>query len=251
MSARTVDLHTQWQIYKATGNKDARDHLIVAYAPLVKQVAGHLQMGLPVSVEMDDLVGYGMLGLLDACHKYQPDMGVKFETYAAMRIRGAILDGLRTIDWAPRTLRQKGRRIAQALAQLEAKLGRSATDQEIAEALEMSVTDLHDALYELKGLALASLDQPLENEDGTGVLGDTIAHSLEDEPEERYERHELLEELTAAIDTLPERERLVVSLYYYEELTLKEIGAVMGISESRVCQLNTRAILRLRAKLEC
>ncbi|HHT25867.1 MAG TPA: FliA/WhiG family RNA polymerase sigma factor [Firmicutes bacterium] len=249
MSNKTAELNTQWQVYAETGNAAVRESLILAYAPLVKQMAGHLQMGLPAAVEIDDLVGYGMLGLLDAFSKYQPHMGVRFEHYAAMRIRGAMLDGLRQNDWAPRSLRRQGRRITQTLAELEAKLGRSATDQEIAAALEMSVAELHATLNDLRGLALLSLDQPLETEAGSGVLGDTIAHALEGEPGERYERQELLAELAAAIDALPERERLIVSLYYYEELTLKEIGAVLGISESRVCQLNTRAVLRLRAKL--
>lgn len=250
MSELTQDINAQWQLYKASGSDVARDSLVETYAPLVKQIAGRLQIGLPSTVEMGDLVGYGMLGLLDAMQKYAPDMGVKFETYASLRIKGAILDGLRAHDWAPRSLRQKGRQYAQAIAKLEGCLGRSASDAEIASSLGISVQEFEQTLGELSGLTLLSLEQPLDSDENTGVLGDMLAQPVGSDPHSQIEKQELLAELAEAIDTLPERERLILSLYYYEELTLKEIGAVLEITESRVCQLHTRALLRLRAKLE-
>lgn len=249
IDAHMNDIDDQWKLYKSTGNDTARDTLIVTYAPLVKHIAGRVRISLPATVDGDDLVGYGMLGLLDALQKYVPAMGVRFETYASLRIKGAIIDGLRVSDWAPRSLRQKGRHMAQVIAQVEASLGRSASDAEIAQAMEISVEEFEHMLGELNSLSLMSLEQPLDSDDNPGVLADMIAHPTDGDPAATIEKKELLHELTTAIDELPERERLILSLYYYEELTLKEIGAVLDISESRVCQLHIRALLRLRARL--
>lgn len=252
MCESTRDVNAYWEAYKSTGNDAARDALVSTYAPLVKRIAGRLQMGLPPSVEYGDLIGYGMLGLLDAMQKYLPEMGVKFETYATARIRGSILDGLRAHDWAPRSLRQKARRLTQAIAKLERKLGRSATDAEIAADLRMSLREFEQVLFELNALALLSLDQPLDSgEESTGsTFVETMSYVGEPGPQAQLEHRELLAELAEAIDHLPERERLILALYYYEELTLKEIGAVLGVTESRICQLHTRALLRLRGHLE-
>ncbi len=174
------DWSEQWQSFKSTGDKAARDELALAYAPLVRSVAGRLQIGLPATVEFGDLVGYGMLGLLDAINKYMPSIGVKFETYAATRIRGAILDGLRAYDWAPRSLRQKARQVSQAIGMLEATQGRSATDAEIAAALNITVRDFEQILADLNGLALLSLHQPLDaGEESLGTLVDVTPESIQ------------------------------------------------------------------------
>lgn len=246
----TQDWSDQWQAYKSTGSKAARDELVMAYASLVRAMAGRIQIGLPPSVEFGDLVGYGMLGLLDAMQKFQPEMGVKFETYASTRIRGAMLDGLRAYDWAPRTLRQKARQVTRVIGSLQASLGRNATDAEIARAMEMSVAEFERLLMELNGLALISLYQPLDSDDdSSGVLANVLPNVEAENPPAQYEKQELHAALTAAIEALPEREKLIVSLYYHDEMTLKEIGAILSVSESRVCQLHTRALLRLRASL--
>jgi RNA polymerase sigma factor for flagellar operon FliA len=252
MPHAVCNLDVHWQAFRRTGDHASREALLEAYVPLVKQVAGQLHVRLPATLELGDLIGYGTMGLIDALHKFEPGLGVKFETYARTRIRGAVLDGLRVHDWAPRSLRQKGRQVQQALAELESRLCRSATDAEIAAALGISVTEFEVLLTQLNGLALVSLEQPLDAgaEGVGGSLAEVLPQSTAEDPHSRVEREERIEALAEAIDALPERERLVIALYYYEELTLKEIGAVMGVSESRVCQLHTRALLRLRARLE-
>ena len=251
MSQRVSEISVHWQTYKTSGDIAARDALLEAYLPLVKQVAGRLQVGFPGSVEEGDLLGYGVMGLIDALEKFAPEMGVKFETYAQVRVRGAILDGLRVHDWAPRTLRQKGRRVKKVLAELEATLGRRAEETEIATALGLTLEEFHELLGELNGLVFLSLEQPLDADGESGTTwAEIMPQSSEDDPWKHIEHQERIEELAAAIESLPERERLVITLYYYEELTLKEIGAVMDVSESRACQLHTRALLRLRAHLE-
>jgi RNA polymerase sigma factor for flagellar operon FliA len=252
MSNLARDERAQWEAYKLSGDDAARDALVGAHIELVKRIARRMQMGLPATVEYGDLVGYGMLGLYDALQKYLPEMGVKFETYATTRVRGAILDGLRVHDSAPRSLRQRGRQVTQVIAELQGRLGRNATDAEIASALGVSLAEFEKLLMELNALSLISLDQPLDSgEEGAGsTLGEMILQQEGPDPLAEVERQELLEELAQAIDSLPERERLIIALYYYEELTLKEIGAVLDVTESRVCQLHTRALLRLRARLE-
>ena len=247
---RDISLH--WQAFKASEDKKARDELLEAYLPLVKQVAGQMIGALPPTVEVGDLVGYGIMGLIDALRKFEPGLGVRFETYARTRIRGAILDELRRMDWAPRSLRRKGRHVQQAIAGLESRLGRSATDEEIAAELGLSLAEYETLLTELNALVLISLDQPLEgDEESVGsTLVEMLPQSTDDDPLSRVEEKERVAALARAIDALPERERLVISLYYFEELTLKEIGLGLNVSESRGSQLHTRALLRLRAHLE-
>ncbi|KLU60395.1 RNA polymerase sigma-D factor [Peptococcaceae bacterium CEB3] len=222
---------------------------IERFLPLVKRVAGRLAMSLPVYVDRDDMVGYGVFGLLDAVERFDPARGVKFETYATLRIRGAILDGLRAMDWVPHSARQKVRRVQDAFATLEGELGRAATPKEIATFLNMGMTDLESVLKQGQMLVLLSFDEILENHEGEG----SPVVSLEDPGAQKaYEEVEKEEQaclLAEAIERLPEKEKLVIALYYREELTLKEIAAVMNLSEGRISQIHSQAIARLRGKM--
>lgn len=241
-----------WKRYKKTRSPELREQLILEYAPLVKHVAGRLAVMLPPHVEFDDLVSYGMFGLVEAVERFDFERGVKFETYAAARIRGAIIDGLRSADWVPRSVRQKARELEKELIRLESRLGRAATDDEIAEALGMTVQEYDRLLAELSGASLVSLDEVWvadPEEESQLRLLETVSNESAASPEDTLEEKELERLLAEAIDRLPERERLVVALYYHEGLTLKEIGRVLGVTESRVCQIHTKAILRLRAYL--
>lgn len=241
-----------WKRYKKTRSPELRERLILEYAPLVKHVAGRLAVMLPPHVEFDDLVSYGMFGLVEAVERYDFERGVKFETYAAARIRGAIIDGLRSADWVPRSVRQKARALEKELIRLESRLGRAASDDEIAQALGMTVQEYDRLLAELSGASLVSLDEVWvadPEEESQLRLLETVSNESAASPEDSLEEKELERLLAEAIDRLPERERLVVALYYHEGLTLKEIGRVLGVTESRVCQIHTKAILRLRAYL--
>ncbi len=247
-----AELEQAWEEFKTTGSAEAREALILAYVPLVKYVAGRVSVGLPSNVDFDDLVSYGVFGLVDAVEKFDPDRGVKFETYAVARIRGAVIDGLRSIDWVPRSVRQKSKELEQTIGALEAKLGRPATDQEIAEALNITLDEYYELLSEVKGVSLASLDEVWSGdpeEEGKIPFGQMIENTRSEDPTARVEDVEVKRVLAEAIDHLPERERLVVALYYYEGLTLKEIGEVLNVSESRISQIHTKAILRLRGRL--
>ena len=247
-----AELEQAWEEFKTTGSAEAREALILAYVPLVKYVAGRVSVGLPSNVDFDDLVSYGVFGLVDAVEKFDPDRGVKFETYAVARIRGAVIDGLRSIDWVPRSVRQKSKELEQTIGALEAKLGRPATDQEIAEALNITLDGYYELLSEVKGVSLASLDEVWSGdpeEEGKIPFGQMIENTRSEDPTARVEDVEVKRVLAEAIDHLPERERLVVALYYYEGLTLKEIGEVLNVSESRISQIHTKAILRLRGRL--
>jgi RNA polymerase sigma factor for flagellar operon FliA len=241
-----------WREYRAKHDPGLRDRLIVTYAPLVKYVAGRLGSGLPAHVDDEDLVSYGLLGLIGAIERYDPDRDVKFETYAIARIRGAIIDELRALDWVPRSVRSRARDIERAIAELESKLGRVPTDEEIAGKLGLTEEELDESLSEISRSSIAALDE-LWTISGTGgdqvALIDTIEDTDAPDPQGSLSQTELREAIADAIARLPEREKLVVTLYYYEELTLREIGEVLGVTESRVSQLHTKAILRLKARL--
>ena len=241
-----------WREYRANGNPAIRDRLIVTYAPLVKYVAGRLGSGLPAHVDDEDLVSYGLLGLIGAIERYDPERDVKFETYAIARIRGAIIDELRALDWVPRSVRSRARDIERAIAELEAKLARVPTDEEIAGKLGLTTEELDESLSEIGRSSIAALDElwTISGSSGDQVaLIDTIEDPEAPDPQGSLSQTELREAIADSIARLPEREKLVVTLYYYEELTLREIGEVLGVTESRVSQLHTKAILRLKARL--
>jgi RNA polymerase sigma factor for flagellar operon FliA len=253
VSSQVEDTQTLWRSFRANPtDKGLRDRLILTYAPLVKYVAGRLGSGLPAHVEEEDLVSYGLLGLIGAIERYDPDRDVKFETYAIARIKGAIIDELRSLDWVPRSVRARAREIERAIAALEAKLHRPPADEEIAKQVGITVEELEDSLTDISRSSIAALDE-LWTISGSGgdqvALIDTIEDTEAPAPEASLTQTELKEALGDAISRLPEREKLVVTLYYYEELTLREIGEVLGVTESRVSQLHTKAILRLKARL--
>ncbi len=224
--------------------------LIEQYAPLVKYIAGRIAIGLPHHVDVNDLYGYGILGLADALSKYAPGKGAKFETYASIRIKGAIYDGLRKMDWFPNSVRTKARELERTMLQLEARLGRTPESLEIAGELGMSLNDYYKRLDEIKAINLVSLEESL----GQDTEQDITLKDIVDDPRAsmdflQVERKEVQNILAEAIERLPYKEKIVVSLYYHEELTLKEIGRVLGVSESRVSQLHSQAVLRLRGRL--
>ena len=243
-------LEELWHEYKASDSRDARDRLIVHYSPLVKYVAGRVAVGLPQSIEQSDLVSYGIFGLIDAIDKFDPDRKVKFETYAIARIKGAIIDELRSIDWVPRSVRAKARAVETAFAKLEANLSRAPTDAELAMEMGISDKELQDIFTQVSFVGLVALDEMLSGGDkGEGTtLGDTIADKG-DGPVEAFAVEEMKQILAGAINRLGDREKIVLTLYYYEGLTLAEIGQVLGVTESRVCQIHTKAILQLRSRL--
>jgi RNA polymerase sigma factor for flagellar operon FliA len=240
-----------WQEYRRNRDEKLRDRLILTYAPLVKYVAGRLGSGLPAHVEEGDLVSYGLLGLIGAIERYDPDRDVKFETYAIARIKGSIIDELRALDWVPRSVRARARDIERAVAELESKLGRAPNDDEIATKLGLTEDELEDSLTEISRSSIAALDELWTVSAGGDQIAliDTIEDTAGPEPQSALAQTELKEAMADAIARLPEREKLVVTLYYYEELTLREIGEVLGVTESRVSQLHTKAILRLKARL--
>ncbi len=233
-------------MYNAAGQIN-KDQLIQRFAPLVKRIAYHLMARLPSSVQVDDLVQNGMLGLLDAINRFEAGMGAQFETYAAQRIRGAMLDGLRENDWLPRSLRRDFRRIEEAIAQLEQQYGRAPSEQELAKALSMTLAEYQKMLQDARGHQLISFEDMVE--DGED---DYLERHLKDEtnePSQLLENQNLQTLLTQGIEQLPEREKLMMALYYEQDLNLREIGEVMGVTESRVCQLHSQAVARLRARI--
>jgi RNA polymerase sigma factor FliA len=240
-----------WLEFGRTHDKALRDRLILTYAPLVKYVAGRLGSGLPTHVDEGDLVSYGLLGLIGAIERYDPTRDVKFETYALARIKGSIIDELRSLDWVPRSVRSRAREIERAIAELEAKLGVAPDDEQIAAKIGISVAELESSLTDISRSSISALDELWSvSGDGDQVsLLDTIEDTAEPHPAAALDETETREALADAISRLPEREKLVVTLYYYEELTLREIGEVLGVTESRVSQLHTKAILRLKARL--
>ena len=237
-----------WTEYTRNKSTEYRDALILEYAGLVKIVAGRLNMYLGYAVEMDDLVGYGIFGLIDAIEKFDNLKGVKFETYASLRIRGAVLDQIRKMDWIPRTLRQKQKKLEQAAAQIEARTGRMATEEEIAETLEISVEEAVSWQNQTKVANLVSLDEYIEQ--GSEIKADSQNHSSHfEQPEQVVEKQELKAQLMKALEDLTENERKVIVLYYFEELTLKEISKVLEVSESRISQLHTKALQKMKKRL--
>jgi RNA polymerase sigma factor for flagellar operon FliA len=252
-SPTPADLGDIWRTYKATGRQDLRDRLILTYAPLVKYVAGRLGTGLPAHVEEGDLVSYGLLGLIGAIERYEPDRDVKFETYAIARIKGSIIDELRSLDWVPRSVRSRAREIERAMVELENRFRRAPTDEEIATEVGITRQEFDENLTQISRSSVAALDElwTISSSGGDTVsLIDTIEDPNADDPSHAMARTEVREQLADAIARLPERERLVISLYYYEELTLREIGEVLGVTESRVSQLHTKAVLRLKVRLQ-
>ena len=243
-----------WGEYKQDATHDARERLILHYSPLVKFVAGRVASGLPQSIEQSDLVSYGIFGLIDAIDKFDPGRGFKFETYAISRIKGAIIDELRSIDWVPRSIRAKARAVERAYSKLENELRRSPDDKEVAAELDVDEEELNHVLSQVSFTGLVALDELLGRQQGgadgggSATVGDTIADRAHD-PVEAFETDEMKHLLADAINRMPDRERLVLTLYYYEGLTLAEVGGILGVTESRVCQIHTKAILQLRGRL--
>lgn len=240
-----------WRKYKRTKSRAIREEIVKKFLYLVKYVAGRVAIGLPPNVEFNDLVSYGILGLFDAIEKYDVNQGNKFETYAVTRIRGSMMDELRKLDWAPRLLRKRAREIDRKCKELEDRLGRMATDDEVASSLKMSVEDLNGIYSELNSTTFLSLDEVWQNEDGNKPISrlQTVEDSVVLNQFASVHQSEVKELLAKAIDTLPEKEKLVVVLYYYENLTLREIGQVLNVSESRICQIHTKVVTRLRSHL--
>lgn len=238
-----MDMTYLWEAYSRTKDAGIREELILKYTYLVKFVAGRLYANYGNNVDFDDLVSYGIFGLIDAIDKYDFSRGVKFDTYAQLRIRGAIIDQLREIDWLPRSVRQKSKELEKAYYEMENKLGRPATDDEMADSFGLTVEEFQKKIQNITTYSIVSLDDLLEQKR-------EVTSSEEDKqietPESVIENSEVKEILVDAISTLPEKEKKVVSLYYYEELTYKEIGRLLSISESRVSQLHTKAIIRLK-----
>ena len=229
-----------------------REEVIKRYSPMIKYVANRIAMRLPPHIEVDDLISVGVLGLMDAISKYDSSRGAKFKTYAEFRVRGAILDELRAMDWVPRSIRQKASNVDKVVQTLQAKLSRSPEDEEVAEEMGISLDQFHDTLNETKSIPIFSLeDLGIAKESGEQQsLLDCLAGKADADPQTQIRLIELKEIIAKAIDALPEKERLMVSLYYYEELTMKEIGAVLEITESRVSQIHSKAVYRLRTKLK-
>lgn len=245
MSERNLEI--LWEKYDSTKQTSIKEKLIIEYAPLVKFVAGRLNIYLGQNVEYEDLISYGIFGLIDAIDKFDLKKGVKFETYASLRIRGAIIDNIRKLDWVPRTLRQKNKQIEKTIMELETKLGRTATDQELAQAMKISIKELHDTLKKANLISLISLEEYIEQNNDYNVCSNKS--STTEQPESYLEKQELKRILKESIEKLPEREQKILFLYYFEELTLKEISAIMEVSESRISQLHTKAIINLKGKL--
>jgi RNA polymerase sigma factor FliA len=251
-NVKSIELKDLWRRYKRDGDDRARERLVVAYSPLVKYVSGRMASGLPAHVDQADLISYGLGGLISAIERFELEREIKFETYAITRIKGAIIDELRSLDWVPRSVRARARAIERANSKLEHKLQRAPTDEEMAAELEMTVGDFQDALLQISNSSIAALDELWTVSDASGdqvSLLDTLQDPDAPDPAAVMDATDLKDRIADAIARLPEREKLVVALYYYENLTLREIGEVLGVTESRVSQLHTKAVLRLRGRM--
>src|SRR5579883_59740 len=240
-----------WREFVATRDPALREELIVEYAPLVKFVVGRLGIPTTTIIDQDDLMSYGVIGLINAIDRFDPSRGIRFEAFATARIRGAVIDQLRSLNWLPRSAVARVRQIEGALAALEQRLGRPAMEQEVAAELNVPIDRYRQMLQEAGTLVL-SLDAPLGSlpqEDGVTSLADLLEDLGSPGPAEQVEQQELLHLLSKALDQLPSRERMLLALYYQEEMTMKEISRIMQVSESRVCQLHMQAVLRLRTAL--
>lgn len=247
----STDIDRLWSQYKQNGSQRARDQLIVHFSPLVKYVAGRVAVGLPQNVDQADLVSYGLFGLIDAIDKFDLSRGFKFETYAISRIKGNILDELRAIDWVPRSVRAKARQIERAYAKLESELHRTPSEEELATELDMTMEQLRSSLSKISFVGVAALDEVVGGSDreGRSTLGDSVPTG-DLGPGDLFEDRETRAILAESIGRLPDREKTVLTLYYYEGLTLAKIGEILGVTESRVCQIHTKAILQLRSRMQ-
>lgn len=245
-------IENQWREFKETGSKIAKDKLLVEYAHLVKYITNRLAVNLPKSVDRDDLTSAGVLGLIKAVETFEPERGFKFETFAGHKIRGAILDELRALDWVPRSVRQKSRELQKVFAKLENDLGRAPYDDEVCESMNITMQEYEEMLSDVTPTTIISLEEAMPNRESDSKelrIIDTIEDPGSENPLKELGFAQVKEILKDAIMNLPEKEKLVVALYHYEELTLKEIGVVLDITESRVSQIHSKAILKLRSKL--
>jgi RNA polymerase sigma factor FliA len=245
-------LDNLWKEYKESASKVAKDKLLLEYAPLVKYIAQRIAVNLPASVDRDDLVSSGILGLVKAVETFEPERGFKFETYAGHKVRGAILDDLRAMDWIPRSVRQKARELQRTYAKLENELGRMPYDDEVCKELNISLQEFEEMLSDVTPATLVSLEEAMPDRDAESKeirIIDTLEDPGSGNPLRELGFNEVKNILKEAIAALPEKEKLVIALYHYEELTLKEIGVVLDISESRVSQIHSKVILKLRSKL--
>ncbi len=250
---KAIELKDLWRRYKDDGDPRARERLVLAYAPLVKYVAGRMASGLPAHVEEADLISYGLIGLISAIERFEPERQIRFETFAVTRIKGSIIDELRSMDWVPRSVRAKAREIERANAKLEHQLHRAPTDQEMAKALDSTVEEFQASLVRISNSSVVALDELWTVSDSSGdqvSLLDTIQDPTSVDPAREMDLTDMKDRLADAIARLPEREKLVIALYYYENLTLREIGEVLSVTESRVSQLHTKAVLRLKSRLQ-
>ncbi len=230
-----------------------KEQIVLEHTPLIRYIVNRIAVRLPSHIDLDDLHNTGVIGLMDAIEKYDPEKNCKFKTYAEFRIKGAILDQLRSLDWVPRSVRQKSRRLERAFGEVEQRLGRSASEDEVADSLGLQIEKFHELMNQVRGISLVNLEEIRgTNSDGdrTGTFADIVEDVNSENPFASLKLSEMKQLIAGTIATLPEKERLVISLYYYEDLNMKEIGGILGITESRVCQIHTKAALRLRGKLK-
>jgi RNA polymerase sigma factor for flagellar operon FliA len=230
-----------------------KEQIVLEHTPLIRYIVNRIAVRLPSHIDLDDLHNTGVIGLMDAIEKYDPEKNCKFKTYAEFRIKGAILDQLRSLDWVPRSVRQKGRRLERAYGEVEQRLGRSATEDEVADSLGLQLDKLQELVNQVRGISLVNLEEIRnggQDGDRTGSYADVVEDVNAENPYSTLKLQEMKQIVADTIATLPEKERLVISLYYYEDLNMKEIGNILGITESRVCQIHTKSVLRLRSKLK-